>query len=288
MKHIFLLLAYGDNLTSLSLLGNVTNSNIRIHGTSLTKEVSKLLEQEDLQIHDVFKQIPAFYDVKKCGVMKSLKDFWYFIQYVRKNISKHEALFFEKNDFRYKLLKIIFFRYKMSSIHKHDNFYSDKRAALSAFLNVNLTYQGSVVMPEQKQTKTILINPTGRVALRNLEKGVLESIVMFLTNGGYQIHLIDHLKLYSNLSKKVYRYYDHTSLTQAVTILKSVDLYCGPDSLFIHLAYVFNTPYFVILNYDSSYFLPPKSKNCSFIKSHPHADKNKDLIKVFEKWLEFV
>ena len=83
MKYYVSLLALGDNLISLSLLEQL-DEKVKILGTKHTQNISKLIDVEDkLDIDIVFDEIPAFYDIKKMGILKAIKDFYKFIKYIK-------------------------------------------------------------------------------------------------------------------------------------------------------------------------------------------------------------
>lgn len=94
MKYYVSLLALGDNLISLSLLQQL-NDEVHILGTQHTKNILNLMGlQKNIHINKVFEDIPAFYDIKKKGIISACRDFYKFIKYIRSN--DIDELIFEK------------------------------------------------------------------------------------------------------------------------------------------------------------------------------------------------
>ncbi len=81
MKYYLSLQALGDNLISLSSLAQL-NIRVNILGTKHTKNIIKLIGLEDkFAIQVVFDDIPAFYDIRKKGLVKAIKDLYSLISY---------------------------------------------------------------------------------------------------------------------------------------------------------------------------------------------------------------
>lgn len=280
MKHIFLLQAFGDNLISLTLLRNSHSHEITVHGTSLTKQIAEIIEVNDVNFKKVYDGIPAFYNFKKESFMKSVKDFIFLIKYIKVNVPSNELVFFEKDDFRFKLMKLFLNSYTLKAASKEIGFYQDRAKVIERNLGKRIEF--ALSKDFKLRGKSVVINPVGRNEVRHLRKDILDFLVKRMKNLDFTISLIDYLGVYSEFESNVDNYYTKTSLKEAVNILKNADVYCGPDSLFIHLAYFYQKPFFCIMNYDSSYFLPPGSEFCSICIS----DGKKNLPKKFEAWLQ--
>ena len=94
MRYYVTLLGLGDNLISLSLLEQL-DSKVNVLGTKHTKNVAQLMgiDHNQVEIDVVFNDIPAFYDIKKQGVVKAVKDFFVLIRKINK--SNIQELIFE-------------------------------------------------------------------------------------------------------------------------------------------------------------------------------------------------
>lgn len=260
MKYLFLMQAFGDNVVSLSNVMRLNNSeSIRIFGTGLTNDIVRNLSY-DIKINKVFDDIPSFYNIRRDGILKSVKDFLFLIKYIKENIPIQSDILLEKKDFRFKILKALLRDYKLFAVDKELNIYIDR----ARFLGINSKiFQRKKIMDQN--IDSILINPTGRSDTRHLSPKVMNAIIQNFKEYDLKIYLIDYLGFYKDFEKEVDFYYSKIKLNKAVDILKKVDLYCGPDSLFIHLAYVLDKNYFCIMNYDSSYFMPPAAIDNSHI-----------------------
>lgn len=281
MNHLFLLQAFGDNLISLKLLSNYPNNSFKVHGTALSREIIKIVPFTYTNFVQIYDNIPAFYNIKKSTLINIFRDFIHLVRYIRYNIPVDERIFFEKDDFRFKLLKIFCFKHNFVAAKRRQNIYIDRFEMLKSHMN---SKEASLVSSHSfKLTgKCALINPTGRNKLRHISPAVLEELLRHLKQHGFSVCLIDHLTIYSAFAEKVDNYYSRTSLEDAVEILKNSDLYCGPDSLFMHLAYFYEKPFFCVMNYDSSYFLPPESDFCSCII---YGENKKELSVIFSAFL---
>ena len=280
MKHIFLLQAYGDNAISLYILKQFCFKNdYKVHGTNLTKEIIDIVGFEANFIK-IFEKIPAFYNMRKDGVFYAIRDFFVLYRYIKLNIPINEELYFEKKDFRFKILSFLLTDYKLNSPEYNINVYEDRAISFCKKFDKNvIVYNNKKV----NKKKSILINPTGRSETRHLNKSVLEELLFILKQHEISIYFVDYLGIYETFRDKVDFYYKNTSLKEAADILRNVDLYCGPDSLFLHLAFVLNKRFFCIMNYDSSYFLPLTIKD-NYIILDTALEINKQISN-FDKWL---
>ncbi len=277
MKHFVLLQALGDNLVTLSLLEQL-NEKIQIIGTNNTKVIIKLMGIEDkFNIKVVFKDIPAFYDIKKQGVIKAIKDLYRFIIYINKNNIK--TLVLEKKDLRSSLISFL----TKSTIYYPNNLnskvYKNRQSMIEKIYNQKITlitYSLSINNP-----KRIVINPLTRVELKNITKHHLAYIIKLLNSNGYKIYLIDIEKKYQELSNNVYKYLTNTTLEDVKQLIIKCDLYIGADSFLIHLAYYLKRNYFIIFYRDNDNFMPQNITNNFYIKANKIDNFNGEINKKF-------
>jgi ADP-heptose:LPS heptosyltransferase len=277
-KYYVSLLALGDNLISLSLLEQL-DYKVNILGTRHTLNIAKLMNIENkLNIEIIFEDIPAFYDIKKRGIVKSVIDFYKFIIFIkRKNINE---LVFEKKDFRTILVaffthvKIYYPDIQISKV------YNNRKKFIENVYNKNIHLNKYNL--QLKSPKIIVINPLTRVELKNIKHSHLRYIIEELNQNGYEIYLVDIEKKYKEFEHKVRVYLTNTTLEDIKQLIKRCDLYIGGDSFLIHLSYYLQKNYFIIFYRDNDDFLPPNATDEFYIKAHVCNNFETEIIKKFK------
>jgi len=278
MKAYITLQALGDNLISLSLLEQL-NIKVNILGTKHTKNIVKLIELEskfDIQV--VFNDIPAFYDIKKHGILKATVDFIKFIQYLK--INNIEEIIFEKKDFRSFLVSLV----TNTKIYYPNNLipkvYENRKELIENIYRQPINLNRYILKIENY--KKILINPLTRVDVKNIKNSHLNFIINEFSKYDYEIYLIDIEKRYQEFENKVQHYLTNTTLDDVKQLIKGCDLYIGGDSFLIHLAYYFRKNYFMIFYRDNDNFLPPNITQDFYIKAHQSNDFDNELKQKFK------
>ncbi len=278
MKHYISLLALGDNLISLSMLEQI-DTKVKVLGTKHTKNVAKLMEvEEKLDIEVIFDDIPAFYDMKKQGIVKSIKDFYKFIQYIRDN--NIDEIVFEKKDFRSNLVSI----FTSAKLYYPDiiekNVYQNRKQLIQKVYNHNISLNSYTL--ELNNSKIVVINPLTRVDIKNIKHEHLRYIIDMLNQNNYKIYLLDIDKKYQEFENETYSYLTNTTLDDVKQLIKRSDLYIGGDSFLIHLAYYLKKNYFMIFYRDNDDFLPPNIEDNFYINAHKVDDFNQEMKKKFK------
>lgn len=278
MKYYVSLLALGDNLISLSLLQK-SDIKVNILGTKLTKNIVKLMGLENMfNIEVVFDDIPAFYDIRKKGFWKAIKDFYKFIRYIQKN--KITEMIFERKDFR--SLIILFLTNAKGYYPDYLNIkvYENRRELIEKVYHQSIEVNSYLL--KIQNPKKIVINPLTRVELRNIKHNHLKYILDTLNNNQYEIYLIDIENRYQEFENDVYSYLTDTTLDDVKQLILKCDLYIGGDSFLIHLAYYLKQNYFMIFYRDNDDFLPPNIKDDFYIKAHKSSDFVIEMQQKFE------
>lgn len=263
LKNYFVSLqALGDNLISLSLLAQL-DERIKILGTKQTQSVLRLMGiEEKFDLLMPFEDIPAFYDIRKRGIFKALKDIIHFRSYVKKH--RIQELIFEKCDWRVRLLTFGL-HINVKSRFYDDNVYVNRK------LLIENVYRSTLYLNEGKESffpkkiQKVLINPTTRVALKNIQSDHLHFIIALLHKNHIEVTLIDFEQKYTDLENQVAHYKAHTTLNDVKNLLLETDLYIGADSFLIHYAYYLHKPFFIVFNQENTHFLPPV---CSHLKNY--------------------
>lgn len=278
MKYYLSFQALGDNLISLCLLAQL-NIRVNILGTKHTKNIAKLLDLEnELNIQVVFEDIPAFYDIRKKGLFKTIKDLYKFIKYIQ----KHQILeiVFEKKDFRSTL--ILFFTNAIGYFPSQFNpkVYENRKELIENIYQQAISLNSYLLKIENP--KRVVINPLTRVELKNIKKNHLSFILNELNKYDYEIYLIDIEKRYQEFECKVSYYLTNTTLEDVKELIKKCDVYIGGDSFLIHLSYYLKKNYFMIFYRDNDDFLPPNIAQDFCIKAHKSNNFDNELKQKFK------
>ena len=101
------------------------------------------------------------------------------------------------------------------------------------------------------------------------------------------ITLLDPQNEYKELKFKVHNYLENTSLEEAGNLIKNTELYVGADSMFVHFAYLYKTPFIVVYNEKNLYWAPPGVKESgNFIEKSNDINRSELyslLDKIFDK-----
>jgi ADP-heptose:LPS heptosyltransferase len=278
MKHFILFQALGDNLISISLLEQL-DEKINILGTKHTKNIVKLMNLEDkFNIKVIFNDIPAFYDIRKQGVFKALKDFSKFVKYIRNNDISEIA--FEKKDFRSIMVSFL----TNVKVHPTDN--TNPKVYENRKENIEKVYKKKIVLNKYLlkiyTSKVIVINPLTRVEFRNIKHNHLKYIIDELNKNDYEVYLIDIEKKYQEFESEVQYYLTNTTLNDVKKLILKSDLYIGADSFLIHLAYYLKRNYFMIFYRDNDDFLPSNISNDFYLKANECSNFNEELKRKFK------
>jgi hypothetical protein len=266
--------ALGDNLISISLLSQL-DKKIQLLGTKHTENIVRLMEQEEkFEIKIVFDDIPAFYDIRKRGIVRAIKDICKFRKYVKQH--KIKELVFEKKDFRIKLLTLGL-KINSYSASEFTNVYYNRGHLIQE------AYQGKVkidnLLDYSKNDRIVLISPVTRIKKKDITTEELNIILAVLKKRGFTIQLLDYSKEYKRFADQVDEYITDTTLNDVKHLIRSCDLYLGADSFLVHLAYFFKKPYFIVFNIENKTFLPPASEVAD---NYIVVDKSIDLSTQFE------
>jgi len=270
MRCFVLLQAMGDNLITLSMLAQA-EEKIEILGTRLTYEVAKLLDIETkFNIRVLFGEVPAFYDVRKAGVWKAVKEIGTFRRYIRREALTD--LVFEKGDVRAGILTYGIARYRASETS--EGVYLDRKSLIELAAGVPVTLKPAArpVAP----VRTVVIAPHSRVREKDIRDTDLTALINVLKKEGLHLRLVDHTGTLDRYRNRVDEYYTHTTLAEVRDLIVDSDFMIGCDSFLIHLAYYFDKAFFVVFNAGPSDFLPPGCETIGNFIVADHAEDKED------------
>jgi hypothetical protein len=241
MLHILSAMGYGDCLITLSLLEKLelASHEYQIVGTTVTERVSALLNKP-LSIIPVLADAAAFYTIKQHGPWKALIDMVTVQQALGRLSRQGDTIAFERRDLRSVIIK-------PRGCHgiyapQTHRAYKDRQALVRQLFG--RVPEWAPTRKPGTTVKSILINPCARYGNRWLAHEIMENVVSIAAEQRWAITLLDPCGRYGTFSSQVSCYEREISLSEAAALLKSSDLYIGPDSFFIHLAYYYRVPFF--------------------------------------------
>lgn len=255
MIHYFTLLSYGDNVISLSLLSQIKGGpEATIVGTEHTRQIAAFFPDLCFPIGVHFDRVPAFYDVRKRGALAAIRDAAAIRASVRPNLRRGDTIIAEQAGARSRA--ILYFRgVDVLAPPQGDNVYDDRKALLERVFDQPIAVDQAP--PLRRAAQRVLINPASRVRRKAISAGALACVLDCLREHGAAVTLLDPDREHGALRSSVPAYHTGTTLAEAVALLRQADLYLGPDSLMIHLAFRYKIPALILFNEPNLYFAPP-------------------------------
>lgn len=258
-------MAYGDCLVTLAQLESLPPDArpYRLLGTTITSRVAQSL-RHPLQSLDMLPDKAAFYTIKERGPRAAVADFISMRRSLRQLLQPGDQLAFERRIIRNRLLvppgcEPIYAPLSGSA-------YADRKSLVQSLFGTSMDWMPAAA-PEQKLRK-VLVNPCARYNDRRLSAAMLDNLVEVARLRHWELALLDPCGCSNEYRERVSSYRQQTSLPQAVELMRSSDLYIGPDSFFVHLAYYWRVPCLGFFFPHRLYFLPPGAREvggyCSF------------------------
>ena len=251
------LLGYGDALITAALLerAGAASRDIRIVGTAITARVGELLNQPRAPDQILFDDVPAFYALKKHGPMQALRDARTLRGWAQAHAGPGHTLIFEKPPSLRNRWMVAGRGCSVIEIPKRSTVYQDRAEVLAPLLRAEHAF-APVALPAGR-ARTLLINPSSRIADKALGPQAVHNLVAAAHRRGVAVTLIDVDGSFAAMAADVACYLPKPALADAAQALKVADRYIGPDSFFLHLAYYYRVPELVFFPEGSNYFRPP-------------------------------
>jgi ADP-heptose:LPS heptosyltransferase len=249
------LLSFGDNVISLNLLSRLRDTaGMTIVGTAHTRQIADFFPGLNAPILTDFDRVPAFYDVRKHGMLAALRDAARFRRRMAPRVEPGDSLIVEQPGLRSRMLAA-FGGARVFEPRRDRNVYEDRRELLQKIFAQAIAVDDA---PRLSQSvRRVTINPASRVERKVIPPRIVALLITDLCNRGIDVTLIDPDRRHGALANRVNHYHVETTLTQAVALVTQADLYIGADSLLIHLAYCCRVPSIVLFNETNLYFAPP-------------------------------
>lgn len=263
MHYVVSLLAYGDSLITLSLLERIgaAQGRYQVIGSGVTCAVSQLMRQPP-PITKLLEGEAALYTVKDNGIFRAAQDFKFLRTGFRKLAKPGDVFAFELPAGRSRALvpEGCGYEHPLASASVYD----DRHQFISRLIE-NAGPWTPTARPATP-IKRVLINPCARHSSRWLRPEVMESLLSIARRRDWHVTVLDPCGHHQVVRKHVDQYLTQSSLVDAAALLRESDLYIGPDSFFIHLAYYFRVPCFgFFLPHHLIYLLPGMRQLGNFI-----------------------
>jgi hypothetical protein len=254
------ILGYGDALISLQLLQQASPlpAPLQIAGTGIAQEVQSTIIGSKFPLIEIVPDHAALFRLRKAGLRQSLHELLIFRKWAESALGPDDLVIFEKSDPRNHLIlgrcnaRTVAPKRMISS-------YVDRQRMLEG-----LTGRG-LELPDCAQPKSaprsVLINPSARAAERELSPAVMRNLLELFRRRGMRVSITDPDSRFAGAKEQFDRYYGRLKLPAVTALLREHDLYVGPDSFFIHLAYYLRVPFITLVPSTdfNFYFAPPGS-----------------------------
>lgn len=255
MIRIVSLLAFGDSIISLALLDQARSegAEFQIIGTGITQQVAQLF-RDPLPVDQILPSKAAFNTIKERGPRAAWADWLLARRALRQRCLPGDLLVFERDDYRNRLL--VPKGCKADYAGASGNVYQDRRDQARALFGGFASTWPTVGRPDS-EPRRVMINPCARYRRRHLQPAIMENVLALCARRNWAVTLVDPSLEYAGYRERVANYLPTPELSAAADELRHSDLYIGPDSFFIHLAYFFQVPHFGFFYPDHLVFQTP-------------------------------
>lgn len=281
VKHYFCSLAFGDSLISLSQLEDLPQSpHWQVLGTAVTTQVSTIL-RSPMPVIELLGDKPAYNSIKERGVVAAVQDFLTVCAALRRVTEPGDTVVFERRDLRNTLVlgQSRFAEYP----HRTSSVYADRQELVRRVFGRSRPWRAA--SPPMAHVRTVVVNPSARYRRRWLSHRVVTTLLAETRRRGWRLLMIDPQEQYRELEGELAGYLPRPALAEAVACLRQADLYIGPDSFFIHLAYYFGIPHFGFFFPDHLDFLPPGSHEVGAWCTFEQASERQELASALDAYL---
>lgn len=265
MLHLLSAMAYGDCLVTLSQLERLPPGArpYSLLGTAITGRISGLL-RTPLPVVELLPDKAAFYTIKERGPIAAVQDFLKLRWELGARARPGDVFAYERPILRNRALHprgcvAVYAPFASSA-------YDDRQALVRKLFGAAAPWQACAA--PQRAVRKVLINPCARYRNRWLSPSIIENLLAIAAQRGWSLTLLDPCARYGAFRERVAHYETQLPLGEAASLLRGADLYVGPDSFFVHLAYYYAVPCFGFFHPDWLYFLLPGARErgnwCSF------------------------
>lgn len=267
------ILGYGDALISLQLLQKTSPfpAPLQIAGTHITQEVQSTIVGSTYPLVEVLPDHAAFFRARKARLHQSIRELLAVRKWAESTLGPDDMVLFEKPDPRNSLM-LGRCKAHMVAPKRSTSIYIDRQRMLQELTGCNFALPDC--MQPLAAPSSVLINPSSRVFEKEFSSTVLRNLLNIFRRRGMSISITDPDSKFVDIEDQFDQYYGRLKLPEAIRVMREHDLYIGPDSFFIHLAYYLRVPFIALVpnaNFNF-YFAPPGSIRLRNFISMPKAD----------------
>jgi hypothetical protein len=236
LNYIVTIQGHGDALISYMIAKNIKNEELVIICNNQSVSLLEYYISDEKIIADKFSSL---YNIRKDGIIKAIKSWLILIKYLRK-INKSDNIYFEKNDFRFKITKY-FIR---SNIFAPDDnkvcIYKKRQLLFGA--DLPFTY---LINPEklQLENKKVIIFPGSRIKAKEIKPNAIHQLFNVLKM--YKTNIELHYFIHDDIPT-IYKEQNYTkkfdTIENMILAIESADIIISADSLPLHVTYFLNKP----------------------------------------------
>lgn len=239
-------LGYGDALITLALARQAAPQlrGLELVGTPITRRVlHEILEWPELPFTELLPDHAAFFRLREAGLTAGLRELARCRRWARTTLRPDDRLLLEKSDLRNRFA----FGAGPATLLQPPRAlptYAARATLWGRAAGVDLVLAESrFVAPPRR----VLVNPAARAPHRTLGIDAVQNLVRVFAEGGAAVTLIDPEGRFAAARTEFAQYVGRVSLREATSLMRAHDLYVGPDSFFIHLAYYCGLPFLAVL-----------------------------------------
>ncbi len=236
MNYLVTIQGHGDALISYMIAKNIKNEELVIICNNQTVSLIKYYINREKIISGEFN---ALYDIRKYGIYNAIKSLFNLISHLKK-INKNDNIYFEKNDFRVKFIKL-FIKAKIHFPLKSNLCLYQKRELLfDTKLNFCYNIEHNKL---ELNNKNIIIFPNSRIKSKEIN---LDSLLFLYNHFITKLNNVSILYFkYDNIPKQILNekfIYKFESIDEMNKIIINADIIITADSLPLHVTYFLNKP----------------------------------------------
>ena len=263
MNYLVTIQGHGDALISYMIARNIKNDKLVI---ICNNQSVSLLEYYTDKEEIISGEFNALYDIRKYGLIKTIHSLIILLRQLKK-INKDDNIYFEKNDFRVKFIKI-FIKAKIHYPIK-SNLCLYKKRELLFKTKLDLSYR---LEPSKLElyNKKIVIFPNSRIVTKEINTDSLLFLYNHFISKSNTVSIFyfkyDIIPNELQSEKFIYRF---ESINDMNKIIMNADIIISADSLPLHVTYFLNKPLIPFYNDKINLeWLPPGVGEYSILFKH--------------------
>ena len=215
---------------------NIKNDKLVIICNNQSVSLLKYFISDQNIISDDFSSL---FNIRKDGILKAIKSWFILIRYLQK-VNKNDKIYFEKNDFRFKITKMLIGSNLFAPENSHNSIY--KKRQLLFDTELPFTY---LIKPDELKliNKKIIIFPGSRIKAKEISPNDIQELLVFLNLSTQNVELYyffnENIPAFNNIKCNINTF---DSIKTLINAIESADIIISADSLPLHVTYFLNKP----------------------------------------------